>query len=400
MTLTLFDEFRLTLDQAIELAAESLRHYFSRYPHVAIAYSGGKDSSALVTLTAWLIATGRIPKPKTLTVIYADTRQELPPLHDAALQILRELGDRGIATRIVLPELDLRYFVYILGRGVPPPSNVFRWCTPKLKQMSMGAELERLRQQAGEKLLMLTGVRIGESVARDQRIVVSCSKDGGECGQGLFQREPPSAVADTLAPIAHFRLCHVWDWLTLFAASEGFTTAPIAEVYGLNVLDGEEPINARTGCIGCPLVQEDAALRRVVQQPRWSHLAPLQQLRPLYWELHKPQYRLRKPGGETRKNGSLVSKQNRLGPLTIEAREWALLQVLGIQDEVNREAERLGRSGIDLINDEELNRIRELIALGTYPEKWDGTEPTGDTLLPKMYPDGSMQLLLAGLEDL
>jgi DNA sulfur modification protein DndC len=398
MNLTLFDDQRLTLDRAIDLAIESLCHYFSRYRHVGIAYSGGKDSSALVTLVAYLIATGKIPQPETLTVIYADTRQELPPLHLAAMQILKELGDRGIQTRVVLPELDLRYFVYILGRGVPPPSNVFRWCTPKLKQMPMGWELELLRQEVGEKLLMLTGVRIGESVARDQRIALSCSKDGGECGQGLFQREPPSAVADTLAPIAHFRVCHVWDWLTLFAPNEGFTTEPIAKVYGMDVLDGEEPINARTGCFGCPLVQEDKALERVIAIPEWSYLAPLRKLRPFYWELHKPQYRHRKPGGESRKDGTLVSKQNRLGPLTLETRKWALAEVLGIEAEINQNADRLGRPRMSLINEEELSRIQELITAGTYPDKWNGTEPRGDTLLPKMFTDGSMQLLLEGLE--
>jgi DNA sulfur modification protein DndC len=47
-----------------------------------------------------------------------------------------------------------------------------------------------------------------------------------------------------------------------------------------------------------------------------------------------------------------------------------------------------------LINPEELARIRELIALRTYPEKWDGTEPIGDVLVPKVYPDGSVQQLL------
>jgi DNA sulfur modification protein DndC len=47
-----------------------------------------------------------------------------------------------------------------------------------------------------------------------------------------------------------------------------------------------------------------------------------------------------------------------------------------------------------LINPEELSRIRELIALKTYPDKWDGTEPIGDVMLPKVYSDGSVQNLL------
>ena len=395
-TLSLFENERLSLERSIELSAESLRHYGSLYKHWAIAFSGGKDSSATVTLVVDLIEKGQIPKPDSLTVLYADTRQELPPLHNAAMALLDDLRKRGFDTRVVLPQMDHRYFVYMLGRGVPPPSNTFRWCTPKLKVMSMERELDALRQERGEKFLMLTGVRIGESAARDQRIAMSCTKDGGECGQGWFQQTSSNAVADTLAPLLHWRVCHVWDWLVQADVELGFPTFDIAEVYGHDPQDdlGEtEPMNARTGCIGCPLVQEDSALERVLANPKWEYLAPLRQLRPLYWEVKKPQYRLRKHG-EVKKDGTLAKKQGRLGPLTLETREWMLGEILRIQDEVNTAAAAVGQPAVSLINDEELNRIRDLIDEKTWPEKWDGTEHRGDEWLPEILSDGSIQPLL------
>lgn len=391
--LSLFEDERLTLPKSIELSVESLQHYGSFYRHWAIAFSGGKDSTATVTLLAHLLETGRIPQPESITVLYADTRQELPPLHNAAMGILAELRNRGFDTRVVLPQMDHRYFVYMLGRGVPPPSNTFRWCTPKLKVMSMERELEALRQERGEKFLMITGVRVGESAARDQRIALSCTKDGGECGQGWFQQSSSQAIADTLAPLIHWRVCHVWDWLVRADLELGFPTFEIAKVYGQDVSDGEEPMNARTGCIGCPLVQKDAALDRVIAQPEWTYLTPLEKLRPLYWEVKKPQYRHRKHG-ETKKDGTLAAKQNRLGPLHLDARRWMLDQILGIQAEVNQAAEQLRMPTISLINDEELERIEELIAAQTYPEKWDGTEPHGDEWHDEILPDGSIQPLL------
>ena len=399
-TLSLFEEERLTLPKSIELSAESLRHYGSFYKHWAIAFSGGKDSAATVTLVSHLIETGQVPRPESLTVLYADTRQELPPLHTSAIAILEALrnrlepilGKNGFQTRVVLPELDHRYFVYILGRGVPPPSNTFRWCTPKLKVMSMERELEALRQERGEKFLMLTGVRIGESAARDQRIAVSCTKDGGECGQGWFQHSS-NAIADTLAPIVHWRVCHVWDWLLNADLELGFPTFEIAKIYGQDVSDGEEPMNARTGCIGCPLVQRDAALDRLIAQPEWEYLAPLQRLRPLYWEIRKPQHRLRKHG-EERKSATKYIGRNRLGPLHLEARRWLLEQILGIQEEVNVAARSLDKPEISLINNEELARIEELVAANTFPDRWDGTEHRGDEWLPEILPDGSVQPLL------
>jgi DNA sulfur modification protein DndC len=113
----------------------------------------------------------------------------------------------------------------------------------------------------------------------------------------------------------------------------------------------------------------------------------------LYWEIKKPKYRHRKHG-EVNKDGTLSAKQNRLGPLTLDARRWMLEQVLGIEAEVNDAARSLDQPEISLINPEELARIEELIAASTYPEKWDGTEHLGDEWLPEILPDGSIQNLL------
>ncbi len=123
----IFENVRMKLPEAIELTAQNMIAHGSRYKHWAIAFSGGKDSATTLTVIVWLIETGRIPDPETLTVFYADTRLELTPLYFSALKILDALRERGIRTEIVLPALDDRFFVYIFGRGVPPPSNTFRW---------------------------------------------------------------------------------------------------------------------------------------------------------------------------------------------------------------------------------------------------------------------------------
>lgn len=281
-SVSLFEMDRQQLAEALNLTADSLRFYGERYRHWVFAYSGGKDSTAAVTACADLIEAGKVPAPTSISVLYADTRMELPPLQLAAMGVLRELEERGIQTRVVLPELDDRFFVYMFGRGVPPPKNRFRWCTSQIKIEPMLKALAGLREAVGEKLLMLTGVRMGESAALDTRIVTSCSRDGAECGQGWFQEATPSAIADTLAPLLHWRVCNVWAWLTAHAPAKGFPTTAIAAAYGGN--EAEE-INARTGCIGCPLASRDTALQSVIAQPAWSYLAPLSRLKPLYEEL-------------------------------------------------------------------------------------------------------------------
>lgn len=393
---TLFDDARMPLGDAIELTVASLTAYAQRFRHWAIAYSGGKDSSATVTVVAHLIETGRIPRPESLTVLYADTRMELPPLQIAATGVLRELREREIETRVVLPELDDRYFVYMFGRGVPPPKNRFRWCTSQIKIEPMLKALADLRARVGEKLLMLTGVRLGESAARDARIVLSCSRDGAECGQGWFQESTPEATADTLAPLIHWRVCHVWAWLTAHAPDLGFPTLPVATAYGADAENND--VQARTGCIGCPLASKDAALRAVIKQPEWSYLEPLTRLKPLYEDLSfNHSNRLRKADVELKKDGTFAKNPQRVGPLTMEARRRGLQAVCLIQAEINEAADQRARPRVDLINEQERLRIVELIDNNTWPQGWDGTEPDGDALLDKVHRDGTVQPLLGDL---
>lgn len=372
----------MTWDEALELTATSLRAYALKYRHWAIAFSGGKDSTATLTAVMHLLINGRVPWPESLTVLYADTRMELPPLHATAMTILEQLKRFPVKTQVVYPAMDDRFFVYMLGRGVPPPSNTFRWCTPQLKIEPMVNALKALRDEAGEKFLMLTGVRVGESAARDARIAVSCGKNGAECGQGWFQESTPEAVADTPAPILHWRLCMVWDWLV--EKRDGFSTYLVAESYGG---DEAQEINARTGCVACNLASVDLALNTLILNPKWSHLTPLKELRALYAEMKKPANRLRKDGTEKRQDGSLVSNPCRMGPLTFEARRWALSVVLDIQQ----------RARVDIINAEEQARILELIEAKTWPRGWDGTEPLANIPFDNVNPDGSIQPIMHAL---
>ncbi|MBA2391169.1 MAG: phosphoadenosine phosphosulfate reductase family protein [Ktedonobacteraceae bacterium] len=378
-TLSLWGEERQTLEQAMALTVQSLQKRTSSYKHWVIAFSGGKDSTTVATFVMHLIETGQIPAPEKLTVVLADTGMEAPPLLFAALETLKTLASRGVQTQIVRPDLDERFFVYMFGRGVPPPKNGFRWCTRLLKVKPMDLALAGVREASGEKMILLTGVREGESAMRDKRLTIACSKDGAECGQGYFQLNPPDAVDDTLAPILHWRVCHVWDWLTFFAPQYGFRTSIVAEIYGG---DEAQETNARTGCVGCNLVSEDKMLVRLVALPDYAYLAPLQRLRPLYAELLKPQNRLRKDGSQRRRDGSLPKKHHPIGPLTMGARRYGLAQVKAIQEDINREGVRSGRPMVSLISSEEENRILELIEANTWPEGWTGEEPRGGLNIP------------------
>ena len=382
----------ITVAESIELTIQSLKTYGSLHEHWAMAWSWGKDSTTLITLVAQLINTGQIPKPKTLTIFAADTRMELIPLWLSSQVIKKQMEERGINVKIATAPIDDRFLVYILGRGVPPPSNTFRWCTGQIKVEPMENAVSEFLKSKSEKVLMLTGVRLGESAVRDQRINVSCSKDGGECGQGWYQTGLQNDLCSTLAPILHWRVCNVWDWLKVFAPMPkygGWNTELVADAYGG---DEAEEINARTGCIGCPLVDKDKSLDTVLMNPKWEYLRPLKKLKVLYREMRLPKNRLRKDGNEYKKDGSLAKNQYRMGPLTLEARKYFLNEILKIQLEVNIKAIEIGMPCIDILNPEEVERIEELIELKTFPNKWSGDEKNASIPQDKIiYSDGTIQ---------
>jgi len=176
------------------------------------------------------------------------------------------------------------------------------------------------------------------------------------------------------------------------ASALGFNTSLVAEVYG-----GEEAeeMNARTGCIACPLAQNDVALDYILRMPQWAYLQPLKQLRPLYRDLRKFGNRLQKDG-ERLKDGRLSSAPNRKGPLTMEARRYGLGVVLDVQARINALALESDRPLIDLINADEHRRILELIEANTWPDRWDGTEPRGDMLIAQTLGEGIVQPVLLG----
>jgi DNA sulfur modification protein DndC len=259
----------------------------------------------------------------------------------------------------------------------------------------MKIAMQKLHDTFGEKILSFNGVRIGESAVRDRRIqnrmAISCSKNGSECGQGWFQRDLPDAICDKLSPLLHWRVCNIWDWLMLDAPNLGFDTELLATVYG-----GDEAIemNARTGCICCPLASKDMALEYLITIPAWEYLKPLLKLRSLYSWARQHENRHQKVG-EKNKDGNYSSAPNRKGPLTLKARKELLEKILAIQDEVNSKAFFMPE--IDLINPQERSRIEELIALKTFPNRWSGDEPIGDEIVDQYDNNGNIQRSLFNL---
>ena len=104
-----------------------------------IAYSGGKDSTALTKLVFQALLRSDFPS-KEVHIIYCDTGVEIPlasALARAALQgFLNESTERGLPfrTHVLQPPQQDRFFVKVIGRGYPPPTDKLSgWCTDRLR---------------------------------------------------------------------------------------------------------------------------------------------------------------------------------------------------------------------------------------------------------------------------
>lgn len=139
---TFWDSPQEQYDDNIETSVRSMQAYATG-KKVALTYSGGKDSSATLSLVLWMIETGQL-EVEDLIVLYADTGLELPPLAITAMATIKELNKRGYKTRIVRASVENRLYVKMLGYGYPYPTNRRRWCTRLLKQDPMSEAIHQM----------------------------------------------------------------------------------------------------------------------------------------------------------------------------------------------------------------------------------------------------------------
>src|SRR5690606_10019042 len=105
-----------------------------------IGYSGGKDSTTALQI-AWCAIERLDPKDriKPVYVISSDTLVETPVIVNYIDNTLRRINETArtkqmpfIATKVV-PDLGDTFWVNLIGRGYPAPTQKFRWCTDRLK---------------------------------------------------------------------------------------------------------------------------------------------------------------------------------------------------------------------------------------------------------------------------
>lgn len=331
-----------------------------------IGYSGGKDSTVVCQLVFNMLL--RLPKGKRnkpVHIVSSDTMVENPIVIDYLKDMSRIIGlsakEQGlpIYADMVYPRIEETFWTLVIGLGYPTPEPPgFRWCTDRLKIQPSNRFIKEKVKTSGEVIILL-GVRKGESIARSRRI-----EDRKIVGKFLNKHEVIEG-AYVYNPITELTTEDVWTvllnsnngispWgsdnnflLSLYKNEDGgecpFTITDIKK-------DKDTPTcgNTRFGCWVCTMVKEDKSLKGFIESgERW--LIPLRDFRD--WLLT---IRNTSTFRDTKRRGGGVYEKadgsRGFGPFTLEGRRLILEKLFEIENEIE----------IELITIDELKKIDEI----------------------------------------
>ncbi len=314
-----------------------------------VAYSGGKDSTLVLQLVYRMLLNLPPDKLKPVYIISSDTQVEPPNISsyiENSLFVVTEHAKKHslpICAIIVKPGVENGFWGNLIGKGYPPPTRWFRWCTSKMKIKPVKARLENVIKQFGS-IIILLGNRKAESSTRGQNMQ---AREYSSRKLALHTEIPNTLV---LSPIAEWSNEQVWEYLynnnpSPWGGDHSFMLNLYRQANG-----GECPIitdlntpscgGSRFGCWTCTVVKEDKSMSGFIENGE-------------EWML--PLNRFRNWLKEIRGYDHLRSKYKRdgrpgPGPFTSEARTMILESLLDTERSI----------GIELISDKEILYIQNV----------------------------------------
>ncbi|MGC9493601.1 DNA phosphorothioation system sulfurtransferase DndC [Vibrio genomosp. F10] len=383
-----------------------------------IGYSGGKDSSAIMSLIYMaLLGLEKEQRHKPVFVVSSDTLVETPVVVNhikdslAAIEKGAKRDDLPISCHKVVPESDQTFWSSLLGKGYPAPTRSFRWCTERMKIDPVSDFIKSKVSQFDEVIVVL-GSRSQESASRAQ-VIAKHKIDGSR-----LARHTTLANAFIYTPIDTWAVDDVWKILRLCHLETKETPLGTRNIWkddydlewenpwgGKNLVlwnlykdssgQGECPMvidettpscgNSRFGCWTCTVVTKDRAMESLIQNgEEW--MAPLLEFRNKLAmttdpankaEFRNHKRRTGRVSYQYAKEGEDISIERKHvpGPYWLKYRRQWLRELL----ELDKKYKAEGRE-IELITVPELHAIRQ---------EWihDPNEPDWDDTLPTLFKD-------------
>jgi len=332
-----------------------------------IGFSGGKDSTVLLTLV-W-IALQRIkndlPFPfqlkRPVYVVCNDTMVENPIISsyidDVLVKIEEGARDQGIPIIVkkTVPKLEESFWINVIGKGYPVPNNTFRWCTDKLKIRPTSNFLLEQIDEKGEAIVLL-GTRYEESVTRER------SMKKHEVKGKRLSKHNTNANTYVYAPIKELLLEEIWYIINTVKSPWGFDNTILFQIYSdASADDYECPTvvtnkkhsscgQSRFGCWTCTVVKKDKSMSALIDNGQ-NWMQPLLDFRNSLVENRN----ISENRSTTRRNGmpAVGEDGHRSGNYEMHYRARILKELLQIQKEI-----QIDRPHVSLITNQELIAIQ------------------------------------------
>ena len=272
--LSMIQEFSLGNRPLVDLVREIQNIYCSDDRPWIIGFSGGKDSTCVLSLI--YMALLQLPaekRTKHVYVVSSDTLVETPVVVDMIKRVIKLINEAApkeglpISAHSVVPKTDQTFWVNLLGRGYPAPNQTFRWCTERMKIDPVSEFILDKVAKFGEAVVVL-GSRSQESASRAQ-VIAKHKIDGS-----ALSRHSSLPNAYTYMPIESWSADEVWMYLMSAPCPWGGSNQELLELYkGSNqgecplVIDKSTPScgNSRFGCWTCTVVTDDKALHGLIE---------------------------------------------------------------------------------------------------------------------------------------
>lgn len=291
-----------TLESPFDRAHRRITEVLGAGHPVLLAYSSGKDSSTLVSITLTaakkFIEDDGICPP--ILVLHSNTGVEHPVIAKLAQAEMRKMTAYAAKHGIPLschtshPELYDTFGVRVIGgRALPAFPDSRADCSTSWKILPNQRTMRRVLNELGQmrvwsEPVVMTGVRLDESIARDQRIA-----SRGEIADGLWHNDLGQL---RLSPLLDWSSDDIWEHIGLCNAGERESFSNFGDVMGIYTASGgdscvivadlkssgnRKPCGTRTGCFMCTRVGEDRSFNNMILSDlgRYGHLKPLAALR-------------------------------------------------------------------------------------------------------------------------
>ena len=346
-----------------------------------VGYSGGKDSTAVVQSTFYMLkelkAEGK-KLHKDIHVICTDTLVENPIVSiwvENSLKIMQDAADKEeypLKVHLLHPDPKDSFWANLIGRGYPAPRNRFRWCTERMKIDPVTRFVEERLTETRQAIILL-GTRFQESQARGERMK-GYQKDSIRDVLSPHQSQQNTFV---YPPIRDWSNDEVWLFLTQVPNPWGINNKDLLNMYRGATEDNECPLvmdkttpscgDSRFGCWVCTMVEKDKSMQAMVMnddENEW--LKPLLDYRNMLdfrgnenLDHHLRDFRRRSGSIDFfERDGEAV---NIHGPYLQSVRENYLRKLLQTQKLVRSNPKTPDQlRNIELIRVEELNEIRRI----------------------------------------